>query len=223
MKGFYNLYCYDTAVLIFLRSAGKFNRKWTNQALVHDCWWPRTLVLKILLSKAPFNPFPESSTCLQSETSWNHRTLGWKDLKDHLVQPSLAKAWSRQDDPAPCRSNLSVQHWGIQLLSSQGYFKGWLFSLWNQHSTGFLQFLELASTHPKFSSTHSMAASSSCPLPAAVSCAFLYSSSFKPEEQGEERRGDKYTAVLSCHHKYLYCEKYHKIIPTVLEKTVLAL
>lgn len=65
-------------VLIFLGPGGKFNRKWTNQAVVQYCWWARALVLKVFLSKVPFNPFPESSTCLQSETPWNHRISGWK-------------------------------------------------------------------------------------------------------------------------------------------------
>lgn len=30
-----------------------------------------------------------------------HRLPSWKGLKDYLVQLFLAKAWSRQDDPAP--------------------------------------------------------------------------------------------------------------------------
>lgn len=36
------------------------------------------------------------------------------------------------------------------------------------------------------------------------------------------KEGQTNWAVVSCHHKYLYCEKYHKITPAVLEKTVLA-
>lgn len=50
--------------------------------------------------------------------------------------------------------------------------------------------------------------------------AFLHSSNSELGGQDEGRRADKHTAVLSGHHKYLYCEKYHKIIPTILEKTV---
>lgn len=34
--------------------------------------------------------------------------------KDHLVQPSLAKAWSPQDAQHPAQLNLkSVRYWGI--------------------------------------------------------------------------------------------------------------
>lgn len=98
-------------VLIFLGPGGKFNRKWTNQAIVQYCWWARALVLKVFLSKVPFNPFPESSTCLQSETPWNHRISGWKGPQQSPGQPSLAKAWSWLDDPV---RQICVQRWRIQ-------------------------------------------------------------------------------------------------------------
>lgn len=151
-----------------------------------------------------------------------HGSTGYqvgKGLKNHLVQPSLAKAHSRQDDSAPCQANLVVPTLGNPAFS-WGYSKGWMFSLWNQHSTSTGAAVNF---YTRFSSTQNVAASSFCLPSAEVPCAALHSSSFKPEEQHEERREDKYTAMLSCHHKYLYCEKYHKIIPTVLEKAVLAL
>lgn len=93
-------------VLIFLISADKSERKWKNQALVQSCWW--ALVLKVFLSKIPFNLFPESSTCLQTETWWNHSVPGWKGLQGSPGPALFGKSTH------PVRQNLSVQHWGIQ-------------------------------------------------------------------------------------------------------------
>lgn len=66
------------------------------------------------------------------EISWavtpgHHRTPGWKDLRDHLVQPFSAKAWFRQAGPAPCPAD-KCPVLGTPPLP-WGYSTGRLFSL----------------------------------------------------------------------------------------------
>lgn len=141
-----------------------------------------------------------------SRITWSS-CLWQKHSQDKLIQHPVRQIY--------------VQHWGMQHFP--GIFQGWpvltvksaFYGAFRVAVVDFCTSKVLLPTEP------------GCFLlpspPAEAPCAFLHSSSFKHEEQGEERREDKYTAGLSCHHKYLYCEKYHKIIPTVLEKTVLAL
>lgn len=123
MKGFYNLYSYDSifSVLISLRSGDKFNRKWTNQALVQYCWWVRALLLRIFLSKFLLSHSLNQVLALKSETSSNHRILGWKGPQGSpgpafFGKSTLMTRW------ASTQLGKCVQHWKIQHFP--GIFQG---------------------------------------------------------------------------------------------------